>query len=74
MKLVAMYYNRAQNLANPKWITVGGSSKLEGYHPHLRACLLGTNYLPYLADAIITLFDCSLKVKALYDQRLPRRP
>ena len=52
-----MYYNRSQNPARPEWITVRGSSKLEGYHPHLHACLPGTNYSPMLADAIITLFN-----------------
>ena len=55
MELQAMYYNRSQNPAKPKWMTVRGSSTLEAYHPHLHACLPGTNYSPYLADAIITL-------------------
>ena len=52
-----MYYNRSQNPARPEWITVRGSSKLEGYHPHLHACLPGTNYTPVLADAIFTMFN-----------------
>ena len=52
-----MYYNRSQNPARPKWIAVRGSSKLEGYHPHLHVCLPGTNYTPMLADAIITMFN-----------------
>ncbi len=63
MELEAMYYNRSQNPAKPEWITVRGSSKLEGYHPHLHACLPGTNYSPYLADAIITLFNFSWNYK-----------
>ena len=57
MDLEYMYYNRSHNPARPEWITVRGSSKLEGYHPHQHACLPGTNYSPMLADAIITLFN-----------------
>ncbi len=58
-----LYYNRSQNPAKPKHIIVRGSSKLKGYEPHLHACLPGTNYSPYLADAIITLFYFSWNYK-----------
>ncbi len=52
-----MYYNRSGNSGKPHWITLRGSSKLEGYPPHLHACLPGTNYGAVLAEAIVTLFN-----------------
>lgn len=54
MGLDEMYFNRSHNPDKPEWITVRGSSKLEGYDPHLHACLPGTNYSPALA---VTLFN-----------------
>lgn len=59
-----MYYNRQKDPSKaPEWIAVRGSSKLEGYHPYLHACLPGTNYSPALADAIIALFNFSWNYK-----------
>ena len=59
-----MYYNHQLNPSKaPEWIAIRGSSKLEGYHPHLHACLPGTNYAPALADAIIALFNFAWNYK-----------
>lgn len=54
---ILMWYNAGTALA-PRWITVRGSSKLEGYHSHLHAVLgAGSNYSPELAHALITWFN-----------------
>lgn len=64
MGVEQMYYNRQKDPSRqPQWIAIRGSSKLEGYHPHLHACLPGTNYSPALAHAIITLFNFAWNYK-----------
>ncbi len=58
-----MYYNRSKDAGKPDWITVRGTSKLEGYHPHLDHVLPGTGYAPDSAGGIITLFNMQWSVK-----------
>ena len=52
-----MYYRRKSNPRNPDWVTVRGTSKLEGYHPHLARTLPGTGYSPDTAGGILALFN-----------------
>lgn len=58
-----MYYNRSKDVSKPEWITVRGSSKLEGYHPHFHSVLPGTGYAPDTAGGTLTLFNAKWTVK-----------
>ena len=40
----------------PRYLTVRGTSQLEGFHHHLNNLLVGANYSPYLAGALTQLF------------------
>ena len=51
-----MYYSRKSNMQNLDWVTVRGTSKLEGYHPHLVRALPGTGYSPDTAGGIFLRF------------------
>ena len=59
----AMYYRRKSNPQNPDWVTVRGTSKLEGHHPHLARALLGTGYAPDTAGGIFALFNMQWDLK-----------
>lgn len=43
--------------ANGSYKAVRGSSKLEGYHPHLHKVLPGTGYSPDLGGSLVMLFN-----------------
>ena len=58
-----MYYRRKSNPRNPDWVTVRGTSKLEGYHPHLARALPGTGYAPDTAGGIFALFNMQWNLK-----------
>ena len=58
-----MYYNRSKDPAKPEWITVRGTTKLEGYHPHLEGTLPGTGYAADSAGGIFALFNMQWSVK-----------
>ena len=58
-----MYYRRKSNPQNPDWVTVRGTSKLEGYHPHLARALPGTKYSPDTAGGIFALFNMQWNLK-----------
>ena len=58
-----MYYNRSKDPLKPDWITVRGTSKLEGCHPHLEGILSGTGYAPDSAGGILSLFNMQWSVK-----------
>ena len=58
-----MYYRRKSNPQNPDWVTVRGTSKLEGYHPHLARALPGTGYSPDTAGGIFALFNMQWNLK-----------
>ena len=58
-----MYYSRKSNPKNPDWVTVKGTSKLEGYHPHLARALPGTGYSPDTAGGIFALFSMQWNLK-----------
>ena len=58
-----MYYGRKNNPQNPDWVTVRGTSKLEGYHPHLARALPGTGYSPDTAGGIFALFNMQWNLK-----------
>ena len=58
-----MYYRRKSNPQNPHWVTVRGTSKLEGYHPHLARALPGTGYSPDTAGGIFALFNMQWNLK-----------
>ena len=60
-------FNRSKDPSKPDWITVSGTSKLEGYHPHLEGTLPGTlpgiGYAPDSAGGIFSLFNMQWSVK-----------
>ena len=58
-----MYYSRKSNPQNPDWVTVRGTSKLEGYHPHLARALPGTGYSLDTAGGIFALFNMQWNLK-----------
>ena len=58
-----MYYRRKSNPQNPDWVTVRGTSKLEGYHPHLARALPGIGYSPDTAGGIFALFNMQWNLK-----------
>ena len=58
-----MYYSRKSNPQNPDWVTVRGTSKLEGYHPHLARALPGTGYATDTAGGIFSLFNMMWNLK-----------
>ena len=41
----------------PRYVTVRGTSQLEGYHEHLKNLFVGTNYSALLAGALATYFN-----------------
>ena len=47
-----MYYRHKSDPQNSAWVTVRGTSKLEGYHPHLARALPGTGYAPDIASPL----------------------
>jgi hypothetical protein len=58
-----MYYKRSKDPLKPDWITVRGTSKLEGYHAHLEGVVSGTGYAPESAGGILSLFNMQWSVK-----------
>ena len=52
-----MYYRCKSNLQLPDWVAVRGTTKLEGYHPHLARALPGTGFSPDTADGIFALVN-----------------
>lgn len=69
MQIEDKYYSRIRDSAKPDWITVRGTSKLEGYHPHLRGILPGTGYAADTASGIYTLFNMQWSLKRGSDNK-----
>ena len=60
-----MYFDRASIKASVRrWMTIRGTSKLEGFHRWLNALLASGNCSPELAGVLIILFVCSWNINA----------
>ncbi|CAL8469089.1 g8630 [Coccomyxa elongata] len=57
LPVVQMYHNCSKDPLKPDWIWVRGTSKMEGYRPHLEGTSPGTGYALNCAGGIFSMFN-----------------